>query len=324
MQILIIKPSSMGDIIHALPVVQSIRDQLPEAEVSWVVKTRFADLIRRCDTVNGQVIEFQHELGLRGIWKTCQQLQQLQFDAVLDFQGLLRSGLMTRAANAPVKIGPAWSRECSSWFHPQVAPFPQGGRQSHVIEMMLEFLPLLGLDPEIRTPVTIRGDDPTEVDGRLRDCQPVVMFPNSRNPQREWRQFPELTERLAAAFPDETFVWDSHQPWESPGVPNPDRFINLTSKTSLMQLVSLIQRAKLVISNDSGPIHMAAAFGIPVVGLYGPTNPERTGPFPLDGVRNEALVAADGDLARLSPDTVFDCVAGKLRGAESLPANRAA
>lgn len=107
-------------------------------------------------------------------------------------------------------------------------------------------------------------------------------------------------------------------------MPNPNRFINLTSKTSLMQLVNLIQRAKLVISNDSGPIHMAAAFGIPVVGLYGPTNPERTGPFPLDGVRNQALVAADGDLARLSPDTVFDCVAGKLRGAESLPANRAA
>ncbi len=318
MQILIIKPSSMGDIIHALPVAQSIRDQIPDAQISWVVKTRFADLIRRCDTVNGRIIEFRHELGLRGIWQTCRELAQMHFDAVLDFQGLLRSGLMTRAAKAPVKIGPPWSRECSSWFHPQVAEFPADGPQSHVIEMMLQFLPLLGLQPELRSPVTIRGDDPSEADPRLRHCSPIVLFPNSRNEQREWRHFPELTERLAKAFPNETFAWDSHRPWDSPAVPNPERFINLTSKTSLMQLVNLIQNAKLIVSNDSGPIHMAAAFGTPTVGLYGPTRPERTGPYPIDGVRNHALVAPNRDLQQLSVDTVFACVAAKLEALNSI------
>ncbi len=322
MQILIIKPSSMGDILHALPVAQSIRDQIPDAQISWVVKTRFADLIRRCDTVNGRIIEFRHELGLRGIWQTCRDLTRLRFDAVLDFQGLLRSGLMTRAANAPLKIGPPWSRECSNWFHPQVADFPAHGQQSHVIEMMLQFLPLLGLQPELRSPVTIRGDDPAEADARLRNCRPIVLFPNSRNEQREWKFFPKLTVRLADAFPNETFAWDSHRPWESPAVGSPERFINLTAKTSLMQLVNLIQNAKLIVSNDSGPVHMAAAFGTPTVGLYGPTCPERTGPYPVDGVRNQALVAPGKDLQRLSVDAVFECVANRLTALNS--ARRAA
>ena len=106
MQILIVKPSSLGDIICALPVAQSIRDQMPEAVISWVVKSRFKEIVQRCPTVNGDVIEFDHSPGipgLRELWRTMRSLRHRRFDAVLDFQGLLRSGLMTWAVESPLK-----------------------------------------------------------------------------------------------------------------------------------------------------------------------------------------------------------------------------
>ena len=138
MRILIVKPSSLGDIICALPVAQSIRDQLPEAEISWVVKSRFADVVRRCPTVNGELIEFEHSAGWSGItaiWRVMRRLRERQFDAVLDFQGLLRSGLMTFAANAPFKVGIAEAREGSRLFYNR-----RQGRQ-----LRPQLLQLLGL-----------------------------------------------------------------------------------------------------------------------------------------------------------------------------------
>ena len=127
MRLLIIKPSSLGDIICSLPVAQSIRDQLPDAQISWVVKSRFADIVRRCPTVNGEIIEFQHAPGLRGLLAIASVMKTLRsrhYDAVLDFQGLLRSGLMTWAANAPLKVGIADAREGSRFACSHIAPLP--------------------------------------------------------------------------------------------------------------------------------------------------------------------------------------------------------
>ncbi|MCA9064648.1 MAG: glycosyltransferase family 9 protein [Planctomycetaceae bacterium] len=305
MRVLVVKPSSLGDIIHALPVAQSIRDQCPDAVISWVVKKRFEDVVRRCPTVNGEIFVFDHERGARGLWETCRQLRSHQFDYVLDLQGLLRSGLMTWAARSPARIGPPYAREGSRWFHHRTVSWPATGRLSHVIEMMLQFLPQMNLKPELRSPIVIQGDDPAEVDGRLRGIRPVLLLPNSRNADREWPRFPELTAQLIRTCPDLHVVWDSHKVWESPKVSDPQRFINLTSKTSLMQLVELIRSARLVIANDSGPLHMAAALGTPTLGIYGPTFPEHTGPYPLDSIRNSAIVAPNRKLHQLSSDAVL-------------------
>ncbi|MCA9058167.1 MAG: glycosyltransferase family 9 protein, partial [Planctomycetaceae bacterium] len=283
----------------------SIRDQRPDAVISWVVKSRFAEIVQRCPTVNGRIFEFDHARGARGLWNTCQELRKSHFDYVLDLQGLLRSGLMTWAARGAVKIGPPFAREGSRWFHQRSVDWPATGRLSHVIEMMLQFLPEMGLEPELRSPIVINGDDPATVDARLHGIRPIVLLPNSRNPEREWPRFPELTRQLIQSCPDAHVVWDSHKPWESPRVSDPGRFINLTSRTSLMQLVELIRNARLVIANDSGPLHMAAALGTPVLGIYAPTLPEQTGPYPLSHPRNNVIVAPHRNLHQLSSDAVL-------------------
>ena len=308
MQILIIKPSSLGDIICSLPVAQSIRDQMPEAVISWVVKTRFKEIVQRCPTVNGDVIEFDHHPGLRGLrelWRTVRNLRNRRFDAVLDFQGLLRSGMMTRAVNSPLKVGWTEAREASWLACDRIVPLPNGGQNTHVIERLLQFLPAIGLKPALHSPVIIKGDAVDAIDGRLSDVAPIVMIPNSRAVHREWPGFRELTTELLHARSDVTIAWDSHKSWEDPPTDHAERFINLTAQTSLLQMVDLLRRARLVIANDSGPLHFAAALGKPTLGLFGPTSPDRTGPYPLNLPRNNALVSSSRQMAGLSVEAVF-------------------
>jgi len=310
-QILIIKPSSLGDIICALPVAQSIRDQMPDAEISWVVKSRFAEIVRRCPTVNGDIIEFDHHPGVRGLrelWKTIGDLRHREFDTVLDFQGLLRSGLMTSAVKAPLKIGSPDGREGSRLACHQIVSLPNGGKDTHAIERLLQFLPPIGLEPSLRSPVVIHGDAPDAIDSRLTNAAPVVMIPNSRGTHKEWPGFPQLTTALLQADPGVTVAWDSHLAWDDPPTKHGDRFINLTTQTSLLQMVDLLRRARLVIANDSGPLHIAAALGVPTLGLFGPTSPERFGPFPLTEPRNNALSSATENMADLAVDTVLTSV----------------
>ncbi|MCH2114543.1 MAG: glycosyltransferase family 9 protein [Pirellulales bacterium] len=308
MRILILKPSSLGDIICALPVAQSIRQQCPEAVISWVVKKRFAEVVRRCATVNGEVIVFNHRKGLRGLPRLHQvvrEVERRQYDAVLDFQGLLRTGWMTWRAHASLKVGSVFAREGSRLAYNAIVPAPEGGRSTHAIDKLLQFLPAIGLQPELRSPIEIRGDAPDVLDSRLANAHPIVILPNSRGAHKEWQYYPELTAGILEQNPDSLVVWDSHLPWDDPVANGLSRFVNLTARTSLLQMVELLRRAKLVIANDSGPLHIAAALGRPTLGLFGPTSPELYGPYPLELPRNNVLTAPGGHLSQLSSETVL-------------------
>lgn len=316
MQILILKPSSLGDIVCSLPVAQSIRDQMPEAVISWVVKTRFAEIVRRCPAVNGKVIEFPHASGidgLKGLWKTLKSLRGQHFDVVLDFQGLLRSGLMSAVVKSPKKLINPDAKEFSWLASHKVVGLPAGGRETHATERLLQFLPEIGLEPEVRSPAIVHGDCPLELDSRLASS-PVVLVPNSRGVEKEWPYYPELAVELLSADPEVLVAMDSHLRWEDPPTPHLDRFINLTSRSSMMQMFEVIRGARLVIANDSGPLHIAAAMGIPTLGLHGPTNPKRTGPYPLNIERNNVLASASSKIEDIDIADVLKKTLQILRG----------
>ena len=308
MKILIVKPSSLGDIIQGLRVAQAIRDQLPEAVISWVVRDRFADVVRRCPAVNGDLILFERTNGLRGFLKVFRDIRRQRYDAVLDFQGLLRSGLMTLVARSPLKLGHDLCREGSHWCYHRRVPLPSEGRESHNVAVMLEFLPELGLEARLTSPISLSAEPPYHVDDRLRGSQPVVLLPNSREPLREWPYFAELARAVLQNDPSATVVWDSHLPFEAPAELQIDRFINLSTKTGLMDMVGLLSIAKLVVANDSGGTHVAAALGVPLLGLYGPTYPGNSGPFPLNNGTNHVLEAPQRNLSLLSVDDVLQSV----------------
>ena len=122
-EILVIKPSSVGDILHGLQVAQSIKDQAPDSRITWVVRDRFAPLVETCATVD-EVLYFRRGRGPRAFLALLREIRARRYDTVLDFQGLARTGVMTMAARATHKIGRGDAREGAGLFYRQRAPLP--------------------------------------------------------------------------------------------------------------------------------------------------------------------------------------------------------
>ena len=165
--ILIIKPSSLGDIVHGLQVAQSIREQLPDCHISWVVRERFAPLVQLCETVDEAFI-FYRKGGVKAFYQLVQTLRQQSFDYVLDFQGLARSGLMTYFAHSTHKFGRSDAREFARLAYHACAPLPRNDQQSHAIDILLQFLPLMELKAELQGKIRFQPKSVIDIVGYLR------------------------------------------------------------------------------------------------------------------------------------------------------------
>lgn len=304
LKILIIKPSSLGDIVHGLQVAQSIKEQLPDCTIDWVVRECFFDIVNHCNTVDNIFIYYRKG-GLSVFKKLIKQIRQKQYDYVFDFQGLLRSGIMTLFARGNKKIGRADACECSGFFYQQKVSLPKGKKPFHAVDILLQFLPVLGLKAELVGHLQYQTEDLTSVDKRLEFCHPIVIIPSSRDAKKEWQGFVKLTDKILTEFPDEFVCWDGHIKIEVDNFLQHPRFINTTGKTNIRKMISLIAQSRMVIANDSGPMHLAAAMNKPVIGVFGPTSAKRFGPYPSTRDTNVVITAPNNDLTKLSVDAVF-------------------
>jgi heptosyltransferase-1 len=125
-QLLIIKPSSLGDIVHGLQVAASLKEQVPDLRISWIVRDIFAPLVKSCEAVD-QVFVFRRMAGTKGFFELMRDVRKLKFDWVFDFQGLLRTGLMTWRTLADHKVGRTDAREGARFFYDRQVPLPPGG-----------------------------------------------------------------------------------------------------------------------------------------------------------------------------------------------------
>lgn len=313
--LLIIKPSSLGDIVHGLLIAQAIRNQQPETRITWVVRDRFAPLVRACPAVD-DVLLYRRHGGPGAFLSLLGEIRGRRYDAVLDMQGLARSALMTRAARARRRIGRRDAREGARWFYGETVPLPAAGREAHAVDILRPFLGALGLDQDVPLRLAMDARPLGHLDPALEEAAPVVLCPHSREAEKEWQGFPDLARMLAAAFPHIPVVWDSDR---RDGLAPTEGVVDLSGRTSLDDLIGLVQRARLVIANDSGPMHLAAALGRPVIGLFGPTGPDRFGPYPPDARGNVALRAPNGCLSELTTDTVAKAATSLLGGEEREP-----
>ncbi|MCR5184291.1 MAG: glycosyltransferase family 9 protein [Opitutales bacterium] len=309
-KILIIKPSSLGDILHALQVVESLRQRMGEGtvEITWVVREIFEPLVAATETVQRTIV-YNRKEGLLGIWKLGRRLRKERFDIVLDMQGLARSGFWTLCAKAPLKLGRGDAREGARFCADKLTAAPAGGfKHAHAVDILAQFLPMLGFSSQLIGSVKFTGASLSEaIEKKLRSREAILLFPDSRRAEKEWPYFVELTRLLLLAFPQNVVCWVG----QSALVPAEDyatdgRFINLMGQTKLLDVPALIARAKFCVTNDSGPMHIAAAMNVPVLGIFGPTSPELYGPFPPTRENNRVLVAPDGDLKKLPATVVAD------------------
>jgi len=305
-QLLIIKPSSLGDIVHGLQVATSLKEQVRDLKISWIVRDIFAPIVRSCDAVD-QVFVFKRLSGASGFFELMREVRKTRFDYVFDFQGLLRTGLMTWRSLAEKKVGRTDSREGSGIFYQQRVPLPATGSRAHAIEILLQFAPVLGAAPELRGALRFREVDGLNLSfvGGPSGGAPIVMFPDSRREEKRWNGFKQLTEMLLRDDRSRRVVWAGNNYIPDKEGFNKEQYMNLTGNTSLLSLPALISRASWVISNDSGPMHLAAALGVRTLGIFGPTDPRLFGPYPLNAPTNHVIQAPVGALAMLSAKEVF-------------------
>jgi ADP-heptose:LPS heptosyltransferase len=305
-ELLIIKPSSLGDIIHGLQIATSLRAQRDDLRISWIVREMFAPLVRICAAVD-RVYVFERMGGAKSFLKLMREVRKTKFDYVFDMQGLLRTGLMTSRARARHKVGRTDAREWSGIFYDEKVPLPPGGRRSHALDILLQFCPVLGAKPELQGKLTFRQAEDLNLkfaEGK-GGGRPYLMFPDSRRPEKRWGGFKQLTEMLLREDRSRKVVWAGSNFLPDRGSFPRSQFLNLTGNTSLVSLPALVRRAEWVITNDSGPMHLAAASGVRVFAVFGPTDPLLYGPYPIGGPTNFVIQAPVGDLKLLSARDVF-------------------
>lgn len=279
MRILIVKLSSMGDTLHALPAAAELKRQLG-AELHWVVQPEFAALVTRFACVD-RVLCWPRRGGWSGRRAALTALRAQPYDLVVDLQGLLKSAIVARLARSPRRIGPSFHREGSRWFYTQTAGARDKNR--HAVDECLDVLDALGLERPASPQFPLSLPE-VDIGAGPATGPRVAIAPLSRWATKNWplEHFAEVARRLVADFDAE--LHGIGGPADAPAVARlaelagvPVR--NHCGEHDLAQTGGLLRHMDLLLSNDSGPMHLAAAVGTPCVVPFGPTLPGRTGPY---------------------------------------------
>ncbi len=307
LKILVIKPSSFGDIVHGLQVVQSLREQKSDCHISWVAGDIFAPIVSACSVVD-EIFVYHRKGGVFKFYELLKELSKQNFDIVLDMQGLARSGLMTAASKAPRKIGRSDAREFAGLFYNEKVSVPENFKNAHAIEILLKFLSIFRASEELKGELKFRKsiEKFSKHDFIKKDF--ILIFPESRRPEKEWGKFGELTDVIIKNHSDLSVVWAGNNKNNDSNKPNAKNFIDLSGETEIIDLPKLISLARLVITNDSGPMHLAAAMNKSILALFGPTNAERFGPYPLYAPNNYYITAPNSNLSKLEVENVYELV----------------
>lgn len=303
--LLVIKPSSLGDIVHGLQIMQTVARQMPDCRITWVARDRFAPLVEAAPFIH-ETLHFRRKLGLKGQLEIMKTLRGRKFDAVWDMQGLLRSALMAAAAVSREKWGRGDGREGSTLFYGRKIALPETEGPHHAIRILQGFPKALGLDAEIEFPLKLRPGPVFPWHGFFSGdaSKNFVIFTDSRGAGKEWPGFSELTRLIWERIPGSRVAWCAGSKQEPETTPPEGRFLNLTG-CPLDEMIALVRVNSIFIGNDSGPMHLSAAVGNRVLAIFGPTSPQRFGPWPLDSVRTRAVRAPQGVLADLDAEAVL-------------------
>jgi heptosyltransferase I len=291
-RIVIIKPSALGDIVHAMPALEAIRFRYPKAHIAWVVNQSFAALVTDHPALN-ETIPFDRGAskrgkfqGVRSFLDLCKRLRQGQFDLAIDLQGLLRSGMMTLATGAPRRVGYRNAREGARHSYTDQLTTPPL-REQHAVERNWTIAHALGVGDspkEFRIPVQLPAK--LKMQGLLESLpRPwIAVALGAKWQTKQWPplSFAELANHairqtggtiILIGSPEDQLLSQSFlERYSGP-------MLNLIGKTNMAELVATLATCDLMIGNDTGPTHLAAALGKPAIVPFTCTRIHLHGPF---------------------------------------------
>ncbi len=339
---MIIKPSSLGDIIQALPALSALRRTFPAARISWLVRPEFAPLLEHHPHLT-QIIPFDrrllgkawyHPKAFAALISLIMRLRRSRFDAVFDFQGLFRTAGLGWLSGCKKRFGMAGTREPVHFFYTK--RIPQDRSTIHLVDYYLRMTAEAGvcdLDVEFILPHSPWAADSVKKllaqDAVVGDY--AVFVPGSAHQDKCWPpdRFAALADRLssdlglsvvATGTSSESAVVERLKDLAAVGV------VNLAGRTTLAELMAMLRSASLVVSNDTGPGHIAAALGRPVVLIFGRSNPARVAPYG----KKHSVVAVEPDgrgfkadstdpkhcIANITVDQVYQTLCQRLKDAD--------
>lgn len=278
--------SALGDIVHALPVLAALRRAHPAADIDWLVDERYAGVLDFASGLTARVIGRPHLLRAIG------HLRARAYDVAIDLQGLLKSAAMAKLSGARRVLGfetAALKERPAAWFYGEQARV--GGLRAHVVRRNLSVLTLLGV-PQPATfefPLVVPASPvAADVERAAGSAGYVLINPGAGWPNKRWA--PDRFGRVASAVRERhglpsVVLWGRGEEALADAVVRAsDGAATRAPETGLGDLLALAARARLLIAGDTGPLHLASAIGTPIVGLYGPTWPDRNGPWQPDDV----------------------------------------
>jgi heptosyltransferase-1 len=256
-RLLVVRLSALGDVVHTIPAVVGLRGRYDE--VAWAVEPAYRELVEIVAGVRAIPVSLKR-WSLEKIAEARRSVRG--FDAAIDFQGLIKSSLLARASGAPLRYGFAapFVREApASWFVNRPVTIDAS---RHVVEWNLQ-LAGVGM-PEVDFSPFALGAGETGA---------VVLLPGAGRPEKQWpaERWREVARALA---PRALVLWGPGEEALAQAAGG-----RMAPPTSLRSLAAFLRDAALVVGGDTGPLHLAAALGTPVIGLYGPTDPRRNGPY---------------------------------------------
>ncbi|MHB8216153.1 MAG: glycosyltransferase family 9 protein [Candidatus Sulfotelmatobacter sp.] len=302
-RLLVVRLSAMGDVIHTLPAVQALRESFPRAHIGWLIEERWAELLcaagfprRGARSSRRPLVDEVHTVKLKGWGKSFFSLSTWQrvatvwndvrdarYEVAVDLQGAVRSAVLARWSGARVVYGAAEPREspASLWYTRKVVE-----RGRHVIEQNFSVAEALA-GHRMSVPRAPLPRDPKAdslIDQRLVESgvsEFAILNPGAGWGAKRWpaERYGEVARGLADLGMRSILNYG----------PGEDRLVRAAEAASagtaramsctLTELIALTRRARLFVGGDTGPLHLAAALGVPVVGIYGPTDPARNGPY---------------------------------------------
>lgn len=289
-RILLVKLSSFGDVLHALPTLEALRAAYPHAQLTWLVEGAYAPLLSGHPALDEVWVaprlrpaEFFSGSNPATLMTLLHQLRARPFDLVIDVQGLLKSALWVALARSPSKVGYDKTRELSYLaLTERVPPFDP---EAHAVRRYLNLAHYLGAPPALprfRLGLDAAADIaaliPAEADRPLTVLHPGARWASKLWPPASWARLAEwfhaqgFQVAVTGSRADRELVADITAQCRAP-------MFNLAGRTSLAQLAAVLRNARIAVTTDTGAMHLAASLGTPVAALFGPTAPWRTGPF---------------------------------------------
>ncbi len=325
-RILIVRLSSMGDVIHALPAAAMLREAFPHATIGWLIEDRWAELLCALSTPRAGARSLQrplvntiHAVSLKSwrrsifenhTWERIaaglSDLRARHYQVAVDLQGAVRSAILARWSGAPTIYGAIGPREniASMWYSRRVI-----SERSHVVEQYADLVQA-AIGRSLPIPDAILPCDPVAeetVERRLRALEirePVILNPGAGWGAKQWPagRYGEVAQALASQGLHPIINFGPREEALAKVAESASAGTAHALSFSVGELIALMRRTRLFIGGDTGPMHLAAALHVPIVALFGPTDPERNGPYRTPNIVLRNSLSTTSLSHRMEPD----------------------